>query len=154
MYKFRKANQEEANEMFKMQYAGRGIYNGVTERKFALFLGQMIALFGDSGNMSADWENMYSYSIIAEDEHGKSLLLEVYHGSGGPSIAIPTEHNKTDLMPYEQAEKELVAYIENAVPADYEWDSVYEDVGINIKYSVKDGKACVTSEFPEDFEDM
>ena len=40
---------------------------------------------------------------------------------------------------------------ESAQPADYVHESVYEDIPVNITYTVKDGKAMVDSSFPEDF---
>lgn len=151
MYKFRKATSEEKKEMYKMLYGGEWVYNigEASEEKYALFLGRVITLFGKPDNLSEDWENMYNCSVIAEDEQGNKLLLEVYHGPGGPSVSMPTEHNNIDLTSYEQAKKELIELILKTKPSDYEWDSVYEDIPVNVKYIVKDGKAKVESEFPD-----
>lgn len=159
MYKFRKAEtKEEKESLFNHSYGGEWIYgtNIRGEETYALFLGKMIALFGDSGNMSDDWEQMYTYEIIAEDEQGNKLGVEIYHGAGGPSFAIPIQEFESgiDLAPYKQAAKELIEYIEAAKPADYEWNSVYYDIPVNVRYIVKDGKARVESEFPDEFEDM
>ena len=153
MYKFRKASDEDKEISDNLTCSGTWIYGAVAgEEKYALFLGKMIALFGDSGNMSDDWENMYSYDIIAEDEQGNKLGIEIYHGPGGPSFAIPTDYDDIDTAPYHQAAKELVEYIEKAEPADYVWESVYYDIPANVKYTVKDGRAYVESKISE--EDM
>ena len=50
--------------------------------------------------------------------------------------------------------KALIEYIESAEPVDYVWESVYYDIPANVTYTVKDGKASVKSEFPEDMEDF
>jgi len=149
MYKFRLATNKEFEEAKKLQYGGSPIWD-IDERgdeDFALFLGKAITLFGMPDNLSDDWENMYCYEITAEDEQGNKLLLMVYHGSGGFSIAIPTQYNNIDLEPYEQAKKELVQIIESQYPTDYEWESIYYDIPENVKYTVKDGIAYIKSEF-------
>lgn len=38
--------------------------------------------------ISDDHEILYSYYIIAEDNHGKKLELEVYFGPSGPLIGV------------------------------------------------------------------
>ncbi len=157
VYKFRNASAEEENMMWDRQYAGEWIYglgesNG--EKEYALFLGKVIACFGRNDSLSSDWENMYSYPIIVENEQGEELLVEIYHGSGGPSYSIPIDFkDDEEKEKYEQAAKALVEYIQSAEPADYELETVYEDIPVNVKYSVKNGAANVESEFPEDFED-
>jgi len=114
----------------------------------------VIARFGRNDSLSSDWENMYSYPIIVENGQGEELLVEIYHGPGGPSYSIPTDFkDDEEKEKYEQAAKALVEYIQSAEPADYELETVYEDIPVNVKYSVKNGVAKVESEFPEDFED-
>ncbi|MDE6775803.1 MAG: hypothetical protein K2J37_05865 [Ruminococcus sp.] len=151
MYKFRISTDEELKDNF----AGGGecVYGlAATEEKFALFFGKVRRLFGENDSFSDDWENMYNYDITAEDEQGNKLYFSVYHGSGGSSIGTPF----SDELPpdYQQAKKELIEYIESAEPVDYVHDSVYYDVPVNVRYTVKDGKAYVESEFPEDMEDF
>ena len=154
MYKFRIADEKEEDELRNGLYGGEWIYRvGVREEVYALFLGKVIARFGKNDTLCEDWENMYNYSVVAEDEQGEKLLVIIYHGPGGPSYSIPTDFENDDIKSkYEQAAKELVEYIENAEPADYVHESVYEDVGVNIKYTVKNGTAAVESEMPEDFD--
>jgi len=155
MYKFRIATESEADEAYrKYSYGGEHIYGaGVGgEEVYALFLGKVITLFGKPDNLSDDWECMYSIDVTAEDENGNKLVLEVYHGPGGPSISTPIKLEGAEAELYEKTAKELVKYIESAEPADYEWESVYYDIPVNVKYTVKDGKAGVDSEFGEDFD--
>ncbi len=151
MYKFRNSTDEEE----KNNYAGFGkwVYGtNATEEKYALFFGKVRTLFGVNDSISEDWECMYNYNITAEDEQGNKLYFSIYHGPRGSSIATPF---RDELPPdYAKAKAELIELINNAEPADYEWEGVYEDIPVNIKYTVKDGKAYVESEFPEDFEDF
>ena len=153
MYKFRNASDEEAEKMWERQYAGEWIYDvGEVsgEDEFALFLGKVIACFGMNDSLSSDWENMYSYPIIAENEQGEELLIEIYHGPGGPSYSIPIDlKDDEEKEKYEQAAKALVDHIQSSEPADYELETVYEDIPVNVKYSVKNGVAKAESEFPE-----
>ena len=44
------------------------------------------------------------------------------------------------------AANELIAFIESAEPSDYVWEGIYEDIPVNVKYAVKDGKAYTESE--------
>ncbi|MCR4889039.1 MAG: hypothetical protein K5979_07660 [Ruminococcus sp.] len=153
MYKFRNADENEQNEKDSLgcvPNVGEWIYGaGVREEVYALFLGKMIALFGKSDTLSDDWENMYTYPLVAEDENGTKLRIDIYHGSGGPSYCIPWQLDDEKKEIYINAVKELVAYIENAQPADYVHESVYYDIPANVTYTVKDGKAKVDSSFPE-----
>ena len=111
MFKFRKATEDERNEISRLQYGGRWVYSDadMSDENFALFFGKMKALFGEPDEISESWESMYDYTIVAEDEKENNFLLSVYHGAGGSSIATPTDYNNIDLAPYKQAEKELLA---------------------------------------------
>lgn len=155
MFTFRNATKDEENEMRKVQYGGEWIYETGTagEEEYALFLGKVMARFGKSDSLSDDWECMYSYPITAEDENGNKYLVEIYHGSGGPSYSIPIEQSGLNVPDYEQAAKELVKFIESAEPADYEWESIYADIPARIKYIIKDGKVTVENEIM-DFEEL
>lgn len=149
MYTFRVSVPEDNNN------AGFGewVYGvGATEEKYALFFGKVRARFGDNDSFSDDWESMYSYKITVEDEQGNKFFFEIYHGAGGSSIGTPF----SDELPpdYQQAEKALLEYIESATPVDYVWESVYYDIPVNVRYTVKDGVAKVESEFPENMEDF
>lgn len=148
MYKFRLATKEEEKAAWKTMGGGEWIYGATTagEIPYALFLGKCIALFGMPGDLSEDWEQMYSYFITAEDENGVVLTFNIYHGSGGPSYTEYTD----DTAPFKEVLGEFLALIEATVPADYVHESIYFDVGSKITYTVKDGKARVDSELPDD----
>lgn len=98
--------------------------------KDVLVLGQMITLFGQPQTISENFENQYSYSILAEDENGKTAPLSVYSGEIG---GLDDEVSK-------QAAKELADYIKSAVPSDYDYVGYYMDVPVKVKLGIKDGR--------------
>lgn len=149
MYKFRNSTDEERKE--NPVHCGRWIYENASDEKYALFFGKVRNRFGVNDSISPDWEMMYSYNITAEDENGNKFFFDVYHGAGGSSIATPLDKLTPD---YESAQEALIDYIESAEPSDYVWQGVYEDIPVNITYTVKDGKAVIESEFPENMEDF
>lgn len=140
MYKFRRATENE-----RQLWSGgtHSIYNyGNSDKQFALFLGKAITVFGQPDFMDTDYENMYSYLIVAENEEDK-LYLEIYHGPSGSAIGGKDGEN------YKIASEELAKLILSAEPSDYEWSGVYEDIPVNIKYTIKNGKVSIESEFAE-----
>lgn len=147
MYKFRRTTEEEK----KLRSFGGLILNPPCngEEDYALFLGKALTVFGKPDYMSEDWESMYSYLITAEDENGGKLILEVYHGPSGAAIGGDYRSESA-----KGAAQELAKLILEAEPSDYEWESVYEDIPVNVKYIVKDGKVNVESSFPKGFEEM
>ncbi len=146
MYKFRRATEEERNEWCSGSYKIWGMDNSIGEEDYALFLGKVMTVFGQPDWMDTDWENMYSYLIVTEDEQGNKIYLEIYHGPSGSAIG-GQDINK-------QVAEELAQIILSAKPTDYEWKSVYEDIPVNVKYTVKDGKAYIESEYPKNMEDF
>lgn len=149
MFTFKKISNELFFEKTSgYTIAGDWVY-GVGEagdKEYALFWGKLITLFGEPNDKSRSWEDMYNYFIEADDGQ-KKYYVTVYHGSGGSSIAMPT--NTDDRADYEQLKKELISLIERTAPTDYEWESVYEDVPADVKYIVKNGKASVESRIDE-----
>lgn len=145
MYKFRRATEEERREFHGGTHHIWG-YEPASENDYALFFGKVITVFGKPDDMSDDWESMYSYLIAAEDEQGNKILLEVYHGPSGSAIGGNDGEN------YTQAAEELGQLILSAEPSDYEWEGVYYDIPVNIRYTVKDGKAYTESSFPDDMD--
>ena len=155
MYTFEKITHEEFWEKATASYGGEWVYQPgeASEETYALFYGKMRTLFGAPDDESESWEEMYNYLLKATDGTHE-LYLNVYHGAGGSSNAIPIKGD--DLDAYAQAKADLLDLIRQAEPADYVWQGVYEDIPVNTTYTVKDGKATVTSDFGEDFdmEDM
>lgn len=146
MYTFRKSTRDEKSQAY-VGMSGNWIYQPgeAGDEEYALFFGKVRTIFGEPDFISEDWENMYSYSITAENsEDNNKLFFEIYHGSGGSSLAM-----YADSDAYKKAGKQLIELIESAEPADYEWEGVYEDIPVNIKYIVRNGKVKVESEFPE-----
>ena len=90
---------------------------------------------------------MYSYNVMAVGENGESFYLEVYHGPSGAAVGgKPFDISKEQEEIYMSAANELIAFIESAEPSDYVWEGIYEDIPVNVKYAVKDGKAYTESE--------
>lgn len=149
MYKFRRATKKERDEGHDGSHKIWGITNDTTaEEDYVLFFGRAITVFGQPDWTDEDWENMYSYLIVAEDGQGNEIILEVYNGSSGSAIGGYDGEN------YKQAAEELAQLILSAEPSDYEWEGCYYDIPVNMKYTVRDGKAYVEYEYPEDMEDF
>lgn len=147
MYKFRRATEEERKKLHGGTHKIWGLWGyGISENEDVLFLGRAMTVFGQPDWIDEDWENMYSYFIVAEDEQDNKIYLEVYHGPSGPAIGGKDGEN------YRQASEELGQLILSAEPADYVWEGCYYDIPDNIKYTVKDGKAYVEHDFPEDMD--
>lgn len=119
-----------------------------TQMYQAAFLGRCMTLFGEPNITSDDHEALYSYYIIAEDENGKKANLEIYFGSGGPSIGVgDSEWEK-------QAAIELAKAVLAAEPKDYKIQSSYDDTGVKIIMGVENGEPFYKTLFPGMTEDM
>lgn len=113
----------------------RGVYEAECGdmRYQCLFVGQVIAMFGDK-NLTDDMEALLSYVVAAEDPAGNVIYLEVYYGPSGPAIGGESGDN------YLKAAEELEQVIRGMTPADYVHECVYEDYDITIRMGIKDGK--------------
>lgn len=151
-YTFRNATDEERKYGIPVSY-GELVYNNPSDEQNALFFGRIIKLFGVNDSIGEEWEDMYNYPVVAEDGNGSKLYFLICGNI--PEIATPY---KKELPPdYRQAKTELLEFIENTPPADYEWEGFYsevaelienigyipEDVPLNVKYTVRDGKFYV-----------
>jgi len=125
----------------------RNVYKGETAAMHSLFIGQTLTLFGEPDYWTEDYENIFS-CVVSAEHNGNIIFLDVYHGAGGPAIGGPTGGEA------EQAADELAEIIVSAEPTDYEWEGVYEDVGVTIKMGVKDGEPYYESEMPEESEEL
>lgn len=142
MYTFKKCDPKE-NVCGESKICEIG--NGST-RAHSLCLGQVIALFGQPDQITDDYENVFSCGVSAEDEAGNVLYLEIYHGPSGPAIGGVSNSEQ-----HKAAAKELAELIVNTTPVDYEWEGVYEDIPVNIRMGVRNGKPYYDSEMSEDF---
>ncbi|MDE5620094.1 MAG: hypothetical protein K2O29_10665 [Ruminococcus sp.] len=149
MYTFRKPTKEELSALENMGFSKLcSVYDlKGTDEKYSLFYGKLRTVFGEPDYTSDDYENMYSYDIMAVGENGESFYLEVYHGASGASIGGKSfDISKEQEKVYMNAADELIALIESANPSDYVWEGIYEDTSENVRYTVKDGKAYTESE--------
>lgn len=158
MYTFRKPTQKELSSLENKGFSKLcSVYDimkmdeKLVNEKFALFYGKLRTVFGEPDYTSDDYENMYSYDIMAVGENGESFYLEVYHGVSGASVGgKPFDISKEQEKVYMNAAEQLIALIESANPSNYVWEGIYEDTSENVRYTVKDGRAYIESEFSED----
>lgn len=158
MYTFRKPTQKELSALENKGFSKLcSVYDimkmdeKLVNEKFALFYEKLRTVFGEPDYTTDDYESMYSYNVMAVGENGESFYLEVYYGPSGASVGgKPFDISKEQEKVYMNATGELIAFIESANPSDYVWEGIYADIPVNIKYAVKDGKACIESEFSED----
>lgn len=149
MYKFRRATEDELSALENIGFSKLcSVYDlKGTDEKYALFYGKLRTVFGEPDYTSDDYESMYSYNVMAVGENGESFYLEVYHGPSGAAVGgKPFDISKEQEEIYMSAANELIAFIESAEPSDYVWEGIYEDIPVNVKYAVKDGKAYTESE--------
>lgn len=162
MYTFRKPTEDELSDLENKGFSQLcNVYDilkmdeKLVDEKFALFYGKLRTVFGEPDYTSDDYESMYSYNVMAVGENGESFYLEVYHGPSGASVGgKPFDISKEQEKVYMNATNELITLVESAEPSDYVWEGIYEDIPVNITYTVRDGTAYVESEFPEDMKDF
>lgn len=110
------------------------VYEVETEQESSLFLGQVKTLFGEPDYITENYEEMFSCAIVAKDQDGNRVYLEVYSGASGAAIGGANDDAS------EKAAKELARLIIDAKPTDYDWKGVYNDIPVKIKIGVKNGK--------------
>lgn len=140
------------DKLYKGEQQGfRNLYSDGTGDKHSLYIGQVIALFGEPEHQTEDNEDLFSQAVSATDKDGNVFYLEVYYGPSGPAITgFADENNDLGEEEYQKAIDELADYIMDAEPADFEWISEYGDTGVSLKMGVKDGEAYYVTEFPEE----
>lgn len=119
-----------------------------TQMYQAAFLGRCKTLFGEPYSTSDDNEALYSYYIKALEEDGSEVNLEIYYGSGGPSVGV--EDSETG----ERAAIELAKLIMEAEPSDYKIASSYDDLSVRIVMGVENGEPFYKTLLPGMSEDM
>ena len=83
--------------------------------------------------LSKNIEDPFEYCILAENQAGTQVYLNVYSGSSGPSIG-----GNQDA--YSKAAADILAeYITGAPAADYEYEGFYMDESCIVRQGVKDG---------------
>jgi len=129
----------------------RNVYYKDCIEKQSLFIGQVITLFGEPDYWTKSYENIFSCTVSAEDNEGNILYFEIYHGPSGSAIGGRVGGEEKEL--YKKVADELAELIMSAKPTDYEWDSIYEDLGVGIKMGVKNGEPHYEDILPEGFWD-
>lgn len=104
----------------------------------AEYLGRIWALFGKPDDPSA-YEEFYSYIVIAEDDSGDELYLQISQHCNLPTIYGRTPEGLA-------AAQELAELILRTPPTDYEWKGAYVEYDVEMTYSVKDGVASAEDE--------
>ena len=105
-----------------------------------LVYGRLRSLFGEPSYETNDLENQYCYYITATSEDGTERLIYAYSASSGPAVG-----GKHDEMSAEAA-KQLVQYILQAEPADYDYEGYYLDGPSKVHMWVEDGVPYVEEE--------
>lgn len=141
VYTFKKAAPQN---LPKSRWKIRGLYENDHEKKNSLFVGQVITLFGEADDIAQDSENMCSWAVCAEDKSGHKIYLEIYYGLSGPAIG------GNDAEGYEAAADELAELIMSAKPADFQFESTYEDIPETICMEVLDGWPSYEMRLEED----
>lgn len=142
IYKFKKSDTDLIN--------GGGVtiasitHTPDTQKYQATFLGRCVALFGEPYDVSDNYEALYNYFIIAEDENGNTANLEIYFGSGGPSIG----YGESEFE--EKAAIALARKLLMTEPVDCEISSTYDDASVRVIMGVKNGEPFYESFFLEE----
>ncbi len=110
------------------------VYEVETDQETSLFLGQVKTLFGEPDYITEDYEEMFSCAVVAEDQEGNKVYLEIYSGASGAAVGGANDDAS------EKAAEELARLIIDVEPTDYDWEGVYSDIPVNIKMGVKNGK--------------
>ncbi|WP_050008387.1 hypothetical protein [Butyrivibrio sp. WCE2006] len=100
----------------------------------ALTYGRLQHLFGEPFYTSDDLEDAYDYLILGTDEEGNTYQLTAYHGPTGPAIGGDSHDPQVA-----KAAEELEKYINEADYVDYDYEGVYHDFDVIVKFGIRDG---------------
>lgn len=99
-----------------------------------LTYGRLQYLFGEPLYTTDDLENAYDYYILGTDEEGNTYQLTAYHGPTGPAIG-----GDSDDPQVVKAAEELEKYINAADYVDYDYEGIYHDYDVKVKFGIRDG---------------
>ena len=102
--------------------------------EMVLTYGRLQYLFGEPLYTTDDLENAYDYFILGTDEEGNTYELTAYHGPTGPAIGGDSRDPKLA-----EVAKELVRYISEADYVDYDYEGIYHDYDVTVKFGIRDG---------------
>lgn len=151
-YTFEASDKDILDMAGMTQYGFRNLYSEDTAEKHSLYIGQVIARFGEPEHHTPDNEDLFSQIVSARDKAGKEWYLEVYYGPSGPAITGFSETEGDLEEEYQTVIDELAEYIMAARPADFAWESMYGDTSVGIKMGVKEGEPYYETVFPEELE--
>lgn|GEM_PF-2105688 len=146
-YSFASSNDPEVLERFHSSSSWNILNIALTKDGPAKTQGQLLHLFGEPLFITPDYENIYSYLIIATDHNGTEYLLEAYHGPSGPAIG-----GNGDIPGIREAAKELERYVLQADTADFEWEGYYLDIPVRIHHKIENGIISYADAFMTDEE--
>ena len=98
--------------------------------------GQLLTLFGEPIYTTPDYENAYTYVILATNVNtGQEHILTVYHGPSGPAIggSIAIIPELAHIAEY------LRQYIQQADVTDFHYVGYYLDFNLRIEKRIENG---------------
>ena len=101
--------------------------------KFSLVCGKIKSLFGQPVYETENFENLFSYCILATSEDGEEIYLDIYCAGTGPAIGGEQDEGS------KKAAKALADYIWKAKPVDYANKAYYMDGPTVLEFGIKDG---------------
>lgn len=100
-------------------------------KQAALWYGKLLTAFGKPAYVTNDFEDLYTYIIVATSDSGDRRVFSVYEGPTGP--AIGGTDRETD------AAKAMIEYVKKMQPTDYEAVGFYFDGPMKIRRGVSKG---------------
>ena len=133
--KFESVKDEERVNSWNAGSKIRDLGNILSDtNSMVLTYGRLQYLFGEPLYSSDDFENAYDYFILCTDEEGNTYQLTAYSGPTGPAIGGDSDDPKLA-----EVAEELEKYINAADYVDYDYEGVYYDYDVTVKFGIRDG---------------
>ena len=104
------------------------------EHNDVLIYGALQALFGEPVYTTENFEDAYSYSLVAKNEDGKEICFEVYQGSSGCAVGGSA---MSELLV--SSVEELKRLLTETTPKDYVYEGYYMDADMKIRCGIQNG---------------
>jgi hypothetical protein len=141
MFRFRKCRQEELPEN-RCWLTSLG---DSSNAEVCLTIGRLLELFGEPDYSTDDFDNLFSYAVVATDEYGNKVYLEIYHGPSGLSIGGErTERSKRPI-------NDLKCAVYKVRAKDFCLSCVYNDLNVKVKMGIRHGIPFYETGLNEDF---
>ena len=105
------------------------------EHNDVLIYGALQTLFGEPAYITENFEDVYSYSLVAKNEEGKEICFEVYQGSSGCAVG---GSSMSELLA--SCVEELKRLLTETTPKDYVYEGNYMDAGMKIRCGIQNGQ--------------